>query len=213
MTSSWERPKGFSVRLFLPGGDPDGVKIIEKSNWTGSGLVIPRTLFGETRTRTELQRAGVYLLVGPDETSQLIRVYVGEGDPIGPRLDQHAKNKDFWTHAVAFTSKDQNLNKAHVQFLESRLIDLAKAAKRCTLDNGNAPQTPSLSEADTAEVEGFLADVLLCVPVLGYGFFEAAPLPKPMTNEFVLDSKGIYGDRVRDGDRFRSTRRLASSQD
>jgi hypothetical protein len=191
MTSSWERPKGFSVRLFLPGGDPDGVKIIEKSNWTGSGLVIPRTLFGETRIRPELQRAGVYLLVGPDEASQLIRVYVGEGVPIGPRLDQHAKTKDFWTHAVAFTSKDQNLNKAHVQFLESRLLELAKAAKRCTLDNGNVPQAPSLSEPDTAEVEGFLADVLLCVPVLGYGFFEAAPLPKPMTNEFILESKGV----------------------
>ena len=191
MTNSWERPKGFSVRLFLPAGDPDGVKIIEKSNWTGSGLVIPRTLFGDTRSRAELQRAGVYLLVGSDEASQLVRVYVGEGDPIGPRLDQHAKNKDFWTHAVAFTSKDQNLNKAHVQFLESRLIEFAKAAKRCTLDNGNAPQTPSLSEADTAEVEGFLADVLLCVPVLGFGFFEAAPLPKPMTNEFLLESKGV----------------------
>ena len=191
MTSSWERPRAFWVKLFLPGGDPDGVRVIEKSNWTGVGLVIPRTLFSGTRSRAELQRAGVYFLVGPDEQSQLPRVYVGEGDPIGPRLDQHAKSKDFWTHAVAFTSKDQNLNKAHVQFLESRLIEFAKAAKRCTLDNGNAPLAPSLSESDTAEVEGFLADVLLCVPVLGYGFFDAAPLPKPMTNEFVLESKGV----------------------
>jgi hypothetical protein len=89
MSIGWERPKGFSVRLFLPGGDPEGVKIIEKSNWTGTGLVIPRTLFGESRSRAEFQRAGVYLLVGPDETSQLPRAYLGEGDPSGPRLDQH----------------------------------------------------------------------------------------------------------------------------
>jgi len=193
MTHNRERPKGFSVRLFLPGGDPDGVKIVEKSNWTGCGLVTPRSLFVETRSRQELGRTGVYILVGPDENSQLPRVYVGEGDPIGPRLDQHAKNKDFWTQAVAFTSKDQNLNKAHIQFLEYRLISLGKSAKRCILDNANTPQPPSLSEADTAEAEGFLADVLLCLPVLGYGFFEEAPAPTQTSREFMLKAKNITG--------------------
>jgi hypothetical protein len=173
----------------MPGGDPDGLKIIEKSNWTGSGLLFPRALYSEARLRPELQRAGVYLLVGLDEQSQLPRLYVGEGDPVGPRLEQHARQKDFWTLAVAFTSKDQNLNKAHVQFLESRLIGLARTAKRCTLDNANNPQAPSLSEADAAEVEGFLADVLLCLPVLGYGFFEAAPSSRPARPEFVLSAR------------------------
>lgn len=194
MINSRERPRGFSVRLFLPEGDPDGVKTVEKSNWTGRGLVIPRSLFAETRSRTELGHTGVYILVGPDEKSQLPRVYVGEGDPIGPRLEQHAKNKDFWTQAVAFTSKDQNLNKAHIQFLEYRLIDLAKVAKRCVLDNTNTPQPPSLSEADTAEAEGFLADVLLCLPVLGYGYFDEAPAPTQTTLEFILNAKGVKGD-------------------
>ncbi|MDI9394126.1 MAG: GIY-YIG nuclease family protein [Euryarchaeota archaeon] len=193
MTSSRERPRAFSVRLFLPGGDPDGVKTVEKSNWTGRGLVIPRSLFAETRSREELGSTGVYILVGPDEKSQLPRVYVGEGDPIGPRLDQHAKNKDFWTQAIGFTSKDQNLNKAHIQFLEYRLIGLAKAAKRCVLDNANTPQAPSLSEADTAEAEGFLSDILLCLPVLGYGFFDEAPAPTQSTLEFTLSARGVKG--------------------
>jgi hypothetical protein len=187
------RPKGFSVRLFLPEGDPDGIKTVEKSNWTGKGLVIPRSLFAETRSRPELGFTGVYILVGPDENSQLPRVYVGEGDPIGPRLDQHAKSKDFWTQAIGFTSKDQNLNKAHIQFLEYKLIDMAKAAKRCVLDNANTPQPPSLSEADIAEAEGFLSDVLLCLPVLGYGFFESPPAPTPTTLEFTLTGKNITG--------------------
>ena len=193
MTNNRERPRAFSVRLFLPGGDPDGVKTVEKSNWTGRGLVIPRPLFGEIRSREELGSTGVYILVGPDQKSQLPRVYVGEGDPIGPRLDQHAKNKDFWTQAVGFTSKDQNLNKAHIQYLEYRLIELAKAAKKCVLDNVNTPNPPSLSEADTAEAEGFLADVLLCLPVLGYGFFDKAPAPTQTTLEFILNAKGITG--------------------
>ncbi len=131
-------------------------------------------MFAESRARPELERTGVYLLVGPSETSSLPALYVGEGDPVKPRLDQHARNKDFWTHAVVFTSKDSNLNKAHVQRLESRLVELANAAKRCALENGNMPAPPSLSEAEEAFAEGFLDDILLCLPILGYALFETA---------------------------------------
>ena len=189
MTTDADR-RGFSVRVFLPDGDPDGVKVIEKSNWTGCGVVIPRATFGEAKSRPELDRTGVYILVGPSEAA-LPQVYVGEGDPVRPRLETHAKQKDFWTHAVIFTSKDQNLNKAHVQRLEARLVELAKSSKRCILENSNIPQVPSLSEADTAEVESFLDDLLLCLPILGYGFFEAAPAGAGSAVQFVLKGKGV----------------------
>jgi len=173
MTASNGR-RGFSVRVFLPDGDPAGIKVIEKSNWTGAGLVIPRALFASAKIRPELDRAGIYFLVGESGRGLLPKVYVGEGDPVRPRLESHGRQKDFWTHAVAFTSKDQSLNKAHVQRLEARLVELARTAKRCVLDNGNVPQPPSLTEADTADVEGFLDDVRLCLPTLGYTFFEQA---------------------------------------
>jgi hypothetical protein len=189
MQPPWRR--GFSVRVFLPGGDPDGIKVVEKSNWTGCGLVVPRALFSEAKARPELERAGVYVLIGQGEMIPLPKVYVGEGDPVRPRLEQHAKLKDFWTHAVVFTSKDQNLNKAHVQRLEARLVELARSVKRCVLDNSNIPQAPSLSEADTAEVEGFLADVLLCLPILGYGFFESTPPPAFKAVPLFLKARGI----------------------
>ena len=185
------RRRGFSVHVFLPNGDPDGVKVVEKDNWTGRGLVIPRAMFAEARTREEVSRTGVYLLVGPSESSSLPMLYVGEGDPVRPRLDQHAGKKDFWTHAVVFTSKDQNLNKAHVQHLESRLVALAAAAKRTVLDNGNEPKTPTLSEPDTAAVESFLDDVLLCLPILGFSYFDATPDSAPSTLELLLRAKGI----------------------
>lgn len=164
--------RGFSVNVFIPSGDPDGLKVIEKSNWTGRGLVIPRAIFPDSRGRLELDRTGVYLLVGPSESSSLQSLYVGEGDPVKPRLDQHAKQKDFWTHAIVFTSKDSNLNKAHVQRLEARLVELASRAKRCILQNGNCPAAPSLSESEKAFAEGFLDDVLLCLPILGYSLLE-----------------------------------------
>lgn len=185
--------RGFSVNVFLPTGDPEGLKVVEKSNWSGRGLVIPKAIFGESKGREELSRTGVYLLVGPSETSALPTVYVGEGDPVRPRLESHVNNKEFWTHAVVFTSKDTNLNKAHVQRLESRLVELASRAKRCVLDNGNAPAPPSLSEADEAMAEGFLDDVLLCLPILGYSVFEsgAAAVARDADEILYLSAKGI----------------------
>jgi hypothetical protein len=185
------RGSGFSVRIFVPSGEPEGLRIVEKSNWTGQGVVFPRALFGEVRQRAELKRTGVYVLWGPTDSGQLARVYVGEGDAVLPRLDQHAKSKDFWTHAVVFTSKDQNFNKAHGQYLESRLVALAADAKRCELDNGNAPQAPALSEADVADAEGFLADLLLCLPVVGVTFFDKPKAATPTARDLVLRAKGI----------------------
>lgn len=184
--------RGFSVRVFLPDGNPAGVKVVEKSNWTGTGLVIPRALFAEAKKRPELDRAGVYVLVGESDAGPLPMVYVGEGDPVRPRLEDHGRKKDFWTHAVVFTSKDQSLNKAHVQRLESRLVELASSAKRCVLDNGNAPQAPSLTEADTADVEAFLDDVRLCLPTLGYPYFERpASAPTASGDGLTVKARGI----------------------
>ncbi len=186
--------KPFSVKIFLADGDPAGIKVVEKSNWTGVGLVFPQSLFAEARKRQELQRTGVYILVGPGESVQLPMVYIGEGDPILPRLQQHESKKDWWTHAVAFTSKDQNLNKAHIQYLESRLVDLAASAKRCQLDNGNKPYPPNLSEADRADAESFLEDILLCMPILGYSFFERASVAKAKAIHYHLTAKGLKSE-------------------
>ena len=182
---------GFSVRIFIPSGEPEGLRIVEKSNWTGQGLVFPRSLFAVARQRLELKRTGVYVLWGPGKSSQLPCVYVGEGDGVLSRLEQHVKNKDFWTHAMVFTSKDQNLNKAHVHYLEARLLRLADEAKRCELDNGNVPQLPPLSEADQADAESFLGDMLLCLPVVGVNLFEKAKVASSKDRDLLLKAKGI----------------------
>ena len=183
--------RGFSIRIFLPDGSPDGLKIVEKSNWTGKGVVCPRALFGDAKKRAEFQKTGVYLLLGPSTESGLPQAYIGEGDPLRPRLEQHAAKKDFWTTAILFLSKDENLNKAHVQYLESRLLLLARDAKRCELENGNEPQLPSLSESDVAEVEGFLDEMLLCFPVLGVSIFERPVKPTAVVVTLFLDGRGI----------------------
>ena len=183
--------RGFSVRIFVPTGEPEGLRIVEKSNWVGQGLVFPRAQYPQVRQRTELKRTGVYILWGPAESAQLPRVYVGEGDLVLPRLEHHARQKDFWTHAVVFTSKDQNLNKAHAQYLEARLLALAAEAKRAELDNGNVPQLPALSDADAADAEAFLHDLLLCLPVVGLSLFEKASAGTATSKDLFLRAKGI----------------------
>ena len=205
--------KPYSIKIFLPGGDPDGLRTIEKSNWSGAGIVIPRALMGEAKSRRELTRTGVYVLIGPPEESGLPSVYVGEGDPIKPRLEQHAVKKDFWTSCIAFTSKDENLNKAHVQYIESRLITFAAHAKRCVLDNGNAPALPSLSEADAADAEGFLWEMLLCFPVLGLAVFSAATASPKSAKWLSITAKGIKaeGAEMADGFVVRSGSRAVQS--
>ena len=173
-------PRGVTIRLFLVEGVPDGLWTVEKSNWTGIGLMCPRSSYPRARLREELARPGVYVLAGPsDITAGRTRIYVGEADVLSKRLDQHYKDKDFWTRAVVFTSKDQNLNKAHVRSLESRLIRLANDAGRAEVENGNAPAAPSLSESEAAEIDAFLEEMLSIYPVLDLRAFDRVEAGDP----------------------------------
>ena len=181
----------FSLRIFVADGDPDGLRIVDKSNWIGKALVFPRALLPQVKVRPELAQTGVYLLLGPRPDGEGDMLYVGEGDPIRPRLESHYAQKDFWTRAIGFTTTTAGqLNKAHVQFLESRLIALARAAKRMPLDNANQPAEPSLSEADRADMEVFLDHMLGMLPVLGVHAFEQAPKAPAAKAGPVLTCKG-----------------------
>ena len=181
----------FSLRIFVADGDPDGLRIVDKSNWIGKALMFPRALLPQVKARPELAQTGVYLLLGPRPDGEGDMLYVGEGDPILPRLQDHQAKKDFWTRAIGFTTTTAGqLNKAHVQFLESRLIALARAAKRLPLDNANQPAEPSLSEADRADMEVFLGHMLGMLPVLGVHAFEQAPKAPAAKAGPVLTCKG-----------------------
>ncbi|MCP4744829.1 MAG: GIY-YIG nuclease family protein, partial [Desulfobacteraceae bacterium] len=184
-----QRP--FSIKIFVPNGDPDGLRIVEKSNWTGAGVVFNRTIYKESVGRSEFDKTGVYILVGTSEDSSLPIIYIGEGDPVKKRLNQHFSHKDFWDWAVFFVSKDNSLNKAHVKCLESRLIELASKAKQCKLDNTQISQLPSLSEAEMADVESYLIDMLSIFPLLGLNVFEKANANETPKNFLYCESKGV----------------------
>lgn len=166
------KPTPFSLRIFVADGDPDGLRLVERSNWIGKATIFPRALYPKVRDREEFQQTGVYLLIGPREQGDGDMLYIGEGDPVRPRIEQHYAKKDFWTRAVFFVAGPGQLNKAHVQYLESQLIERAAAAKRMPLENGNMPAEPSLSEADRADMDVFLGNILGMLPVLGIHAFE-----------------------------------------
>jgi hypothetical protein len=192
----------YSIRIFLAEGSPSGLKTVEKSNWTGHGFVCPRPRFNDVKRRSEFSRPAVYLLLGPSDTRDIPMAYVGEADPIGPRLENHHANKEFWTVAYFFTSKDVALNKAHIEYLESRLIALAKEAKRCKLENVNNSALPTLSEAEIADVEGYLEEMLLCFPVLGVTVFEKPTVTIPAHRLLFLRNKGVNAEGYESEDGF-----------
>ena len=183
--------RAFSIRLFLADGTAEGLRIAEKSNWVGRGLICPRVRYADVRARQDFQKTGVYLLVGLSEALQLPKIYIGEGDPAGLRLDDHLLKKVFWTYFVLFVSKDDSLNKAHVQYLESKLITLAKQATRCELDNIKSEELPSMSEADAADAEGYLDELLLILPVLGITAFEIPQVAPATVTRLRLKAKGL----------------------
>lgn len=175
----------FSLRIFVPSGDPTGVLIATRDDGIGKATIFSRPLLGEVKGRKEWGFPGIYLLIGQS------KLYIGEGDPVGKRLEDHAAKKAFWDRALFFTAETR-LNKAHIQHLESKLVKLAVEAGIATLDNGNHPQTPALGEEEYAFAENVLADLLLMLPLLGFAQFEASPV----TEDEIALEETRSGDSV-----------------
>ena len=181
------------IHIYLQDGTPDGLRVIDKAGWIGSAALFPRTRFPQLRSRPEMKRTGVYILLG-DETGQEPQIYIGEGDPVLNRLVDHFRNKDFWSRAIVFTSHDDSLHKAQLQNLEASLIRMAAAANRCRLVNANTPDEPSISESDKAETKLFLAQLLIILKVLGVEVFdEPAPATIAATLYF-LEARGFRAE-------------------
>ena len=182
---------GKTIKLFLLDADPEGRVICELSNWTGKAFRIPRGKVKDCANRDDLKTTGVYLLFGKADTSTgKPRVYIGEAENAFDRLKQHVSKKEFWNEAVVFFSKYENLNKAHIKYLESRLYEMAVKAGRYELDNDVTPTRSAISESDTAELEEFMAYVKVLLSSLGFKPFE--PLVKPVDVSFGSDEERLY---------------------
>jgi len=192
-----------TLKLFLPFGDPKRLRTAEISNWNGKAVAAPRTELDLLLARDEVRQSGVYVLTGTDPDSGAPSAYVGEAEVIRDRLTQH-KGKDFWVHAIVFVSKDENLTKAHIRYLEGRLIELANAAARARVMNAQGSGS-RLPESDREDMEVFLGKIRQLLPVLGSDILTpilaiAAP-GKATQAELLCEIKGLVarGHRTPDG--------------
>jgi hypothetical protein len=170
-----------TVRIFLTKGSPTSVRTAEISNWTGKGVAGPRSQLDDMLKREEAGKPGVYFLAGVNPETGRDRVYIGEAEVIRNRIKGHL-DRDFWKTLVFFVSKDENLTKAHIKYLEGRLIETARDVGRFELENSQASGS-HLPESDSADMDVFLYRMEQLLPILGQEFL------KPVVKNKVKSKK------------------------
>lgn len=190
-----------TIKLFLPRGDAKSLRTAEISNWSGKAIAAPRTELDDLLLRDELDKPGVYILTGRDPKTDEPHAYVGEAEVIRERIKQH-KSKEFWVSAIVFVSKDENLTKAHVRHLESRLLEEATRTGRFSLDQNQAGGS-KLPESDREDMEVFLERIRQLLPVLGSDILSpiAQTAAKGQSNGLLCEIKGAKarGQRTASG--------------
>jgi len=172
-----------TIKLFLVHGSPSGLRIAELSNWSGKAIAAPRTEIPDLLKREELASPGFYLLTGVDPESGDRAIYIGEAENVANRLKGHA-SKDFWNAVTVFVSKDENLTKAHIRYLEGILIEKANNNGAAVVMN-SASSGSKLPESDAAEMDVFLEKCLQLLPVLGVSDFNETVDQASDSNELL----------------------------
>ncbi|MDB5222930.1 MAG: hypothetical protein JWN83_1597 [Chitinophagaceae bacterium] len=193
---------GKSIRIYLKEGTVTGIKLAEVVNLTIQALSSPRNKLSDLNKffLKEANKPGVYFLLGIDDATNKAKVYIGEAENVWDRLKNHDINKDFWNEVILFTSKDDNLTKSHVKYLESRLINISFKADRYVIENSNSPNLSSLPLPDQDSMEEFILNIKLLTGTLGHKFLESAistdgtqqiiPLTAITENNIVITSTG-----------------------
>jgi hypothetical protein len=180
-----------TIKIFLAHGDPKRLRTAELSNWTGKAVAGPRSEFDSVLAREESHNSGVYFLTGVDPETGKSAVYIGEAESIKDRVKGHL-DKDFWNHIAFFTSKDENLTKAHIRYLEGRLIEQAKQAGRAEVKNSQGSGA-RLPESDREDMEIFLEKIHQLLPVLGVEVLVPTTISAESTTELEPLSCEIKG--------------------
>lgn len=184
-----------TINIFLPDGNPSGVKIVTLSNKIIKLLLIPRAELAKSK-ETELSQPAFYVLCDREGR----RAYIGECENFSHRVKSHIQGKDFWEIALVFTYQTNSLDKADVKFLESLAVERAKSAGRMTIENANIPARNNLSASKTADAEEFFAYANLLISTIGFPVFEKVDTERVEEDELWFCSnkntkaKGIYDE-------------------
>lgn len=160
-----------TIKLFLVNGQPDGLRTAEILNWSGWAVACPRSDLAGLKMRDELKKPGIYFLIGIDDDSDATKIYIGEADDVVKRVTSKGHSgKEFWTKVICFVSKDSNLSKGHIKYLEGKLI--ARADELGVPTENSQSSGATLSESDIADMQQYLDKLSQLLPVLGLSVYE-----------------------------------------
>ena len=195
-----KRPQ--TIQVFLPSGEPRGIRIAEITTRTVQAIHVPRGRLAEAGGRSEVRSVGVYFLIGEQPDSAKPIAYIGEAEDCYARLKQHNVQKDFWQHAVVLSSLTGKFTKVHVRYLEWYCIRMAEQAGRYALDNGNAGSEPHTTEPMKAELMDAFEVLDVLTSALGFPVVESRPAQEE-SDVYRLTGRGgavdARGQMVDDG--------------
>jgi predicted GIY-YIG superfamily endonuclease len=190
---------GKKLTVYMIDGTEYGPRLSEIGNWVGKAIYSPRSSVNNIIVRFEFNNPGIYCLKG-DPTDEAFdeKIYIGEAENIRTRLKQHLSDpsKDF-KEIIFFISKDELLTKTQIKYLESRLIQLAIEAKTAEIENANAPALPTLHEADISDMEYFLDQMKLILPVMGFRFLIPSTIKHSEQNDSPQKDQDIIKYEIR----------------
>lgn len=144
-----------TIQIFLPSGDPRGIRIAEITTRIVQVIEVPRSLIPEFLEMSESGQVAVYFLFGASEDEDSQQVYIGQTGDLRSRLKSHNINKDFWERVLVLVSKTNSMTQTHALYLEWHCLQFARQAGRYSDENGNSgskPYTPPPMEADCHEI-------------------------------------------------------------
>lgn len=191
-----------TIQIFLPDGNPRGVRIAEITNRTVKAILFPRNQFNYILTRNELSNVGFYFLFGESESGNPL-VYIGEAEDCAVRLLQHQRNKDFWNYGIVIISKINAFTKTHVKYLEHTSIKTAQEINRWKLENGVNSNMPHVTESMEADILDCFETTKILLSTLGFPVFDPISRDnnKTSTNIYKIKNKKILaeGNLIDDG--------------
>jgi predicted GIY-YIG superfamily endonuclease len=185
-----------TIQIFLPGGDPQGIRVAEITTRIVQVIEVPRSLLSEFLKMPESDQVALYFLVAESDEDAEPKAYIGQTSDLRLRLSTHNKKKEFWQRALILISRTNSLTQTHALFLEWHCLQQCKAAGRYVEENGNSgsrPHTPAPLEADCYEIYETGKTLLA---TLGFPIFD--PVVKTLTPSksdelFYCKSSGANG--------------------
>lgn len=202
---------GKTVTTYLVDGDPKGTRYAFISNKICQMFVVPRSNLDYLDKQKKLQKPAFYILIGEDEMAKP-QAYIGETENFKERVKDHDQKKNFWQKALIFVSKDADMTKTDVQYLEYLAVQQALQVNRYNLkENKQTPKEPNLPEYQKDSMDEFFNDIKFLTSFMGISIFETAPINQLPLFYFTrrgADAKGVY-----DGNGFTVLRGSKLSKD